>query len=79
MRGVKECWWHIGAFRSERGVWWAKRGVWLATQSVWGRTDIFGGEKGCRGYDGVFEVQMECFGVFVGEQLCLGLKRGVGV
>ena len=73
------CFGHKGVFRSERGVWWAKIGVWWAKKSVWGRTDVFGGKKGCRAYNGVFGVQMECFGVFVGEQVCLGVKRCVRV
>ena len=61
------CFGHKGAFRSERGVWWAKKGVCWAKKSVWGRTDVFAGEKGCRGYNGVLGVQMECFGVFMCE------------
>ena len=44
------------------------------------RKGVFGGrKKGLWGYNRVFGVKMGCFGVFVGEQVCLGVKRGVGV
>ena len=60
--GERDFWW---VFWGESCVWWVKRGVMWAKISVWGRTGVFGCEKGCRGYNGVF-------GVLWGEQVCNG-------
>ena len=60
------CLGHKGVFWGERGVWWAKK------KNVWGRTDVFGGEKGCRGYNGLFGVQMECFRVLLANRCVWG-------
>ena len=61
----------MGCF-GHKGVFWGERGVWWAKISVWGRTDVFGGETGCWGYNGV---QLGCFGA----NRCVGVKSGVGV
>ena len=50
-----------------------------AKRVVWRRKAVFGGEKGCRGYNGVFRAQMGCFEAFGGERGVRGCRRHNGV
>lgn len=68
----------MGCLREQR-VFCGQRCVWRAKRGVWERTGVFGCQKGCRRYNGVFEAQMGFFWVFGGEPVCLGVKRGVSV
>ena len=71
----------FGGEKGCRGIMWCLRRKWGALTCL-GIKGVFGGRKGCPRHNGVFGVQMRCFGhgvkgVVGGRKGVLEAKRGV--